>query len=213
MNGKEINYKLFTDLTRKTVEEQKKQKGIDVDEETERQIRSQVWNQIINDMLIEQEIDRLGIIVTDQEIRDVVNGPNPPEFLVQQFRDSTGTFRRDAYIQAMTDPQNKKAWIQVEDVIRQEQKRRKLQSLLLATVNVSESELKQRFMDRELTMEAEYVLFDVNRLVPDSAVTVTEDDIRKQYDSHPADFQAKASRKVKYISFSQNPSAEDSASY
>jgi parvulin-like peptidyl-prolyl isomerase len=111
----------------------------------------------------------------------------------------------------MVDPQNKSAWIQVEEMLRQEQKRRKLQSLLLANVNVSEGELKQRFIDRNVTMDAAYVLFDIDRLVPESAVTVTDDDIKKQYDSHAADFQAKAARKVKYVLFNQNASSEDSA--
>ena len=211
VNGKEVNYKQFNELVRRTVENQKKQQGSEIDEETERQIRSQVWNQLVDEMLIEQEIDRLGITVTDQEIRDIVNGQNPPEFLVQQFKDSTGTFRRDAYQQAMMDPQNKSAWIQVEEMLRQEQKRRKLQSLLLANVNVSEGELKQRFIDRNVTMDAAYVLFDIDRLVPESAVTVTDDDIKKQYDSHTADFQVKAARKVKYVLFNQNASSEDSA--
>ncbi len=211
VNGKEVNYKQFSELVRRTVENQKKQQNSDVDEETERQIRSQVWNQIVDEMLIEQEIDRLGITVTDQEIRDIVNAQNPPEFLAKQFTDSTGTFRRDAYQQAMMDPQNKSAWIQVEEMLRQEQKRRKLQSLLLANVNVSEGELKQRFIDRNVTMNAAYVLFDIDKLVPESDVTVTDDDIKKQYDSHATDFQAKAARKVKYVLFNQNASSEDSA--
>jgi parvulin-like peptidyl-prolyl isomerase len=209
VNGKEVSYKQFSELVRRTVENQKKQQGSDVDDETERQIRSQVWNQIVDEMLIQQEIERLGIIVSDQEIRDIIQGPNPPDFLVQQFKDSTGTFRRDAYQQAMMDPQNKSAWIQVEEMIRQERKRQKLQSLLLAAINASEGELKQRFVDRNVAMDANYVLFDINQLMPDSSVTVTDDDLRTQYDSHPADFQVKASRKVKYVFFSQNASSED----
>jgi peptidyl-prolyl cis-trans isomerase D len=211
VNGKEVSYKQFGELVRRTVENQKKQQNAEIDDETERQIRSQVWNQLVDEMLIEQEIDRLGITVTDQEIRDIVNAQNPPEFLVQQFKDSTGTFRRDAYQRAMMDPQNKAAWIQVEEMLRQEQKRRKLQSLLLANINVSEGELKQRFIDRNVTMDAAYVLFDINRLVPESAVTVSDDDVKKQYDLHVADFQAKAARKVKYVLFNQNASSEDSA--
>ena len=211
VNGKEVSYKQFNELVRRTVENQKKQQNTEIDDETERQIRSQVWNQLVDEMLIEQEINRLGITVTDQEIRDIVNAQNPPEFLVQQFKDSTGTFRRDAYQRAMMDPQNKTAWIQVEEMLRQEQKRRKLQSLLLANINVSEGELKQRFIDRNVTMDAAYVLFDVNRLVPESAVTVSDDDVKKQYDLHAADFQAKAARKVKYVLFNQSASSEDSA--
>ena len=211
VNGKEVSYKQFSELVRRAVENQKKQQGSEIDDETERQIRSQVWSQLVDEMLIEQEIDRLGITVTDQEIRDIVNGQNPPDFLVKQFTDSTGTFRRDAYQQAMRDPQNKSAWIQVEEMLRQEQQRRKLQSLLLANVTVSEGELKQRFIDRNETLNAAYVLFNINRLVPDSAVTVSDDDLKKQYDVHAIDFQAKAARKIKYVLFSQFASSEDSA--
>jgi peptidyl-prolyl cis-trans isomerase D len=211
VNGKEVSYKQFSELVRRAVENQKKQQGSDIDDETDRQIRSQVWNQVVDEMLIEQEIDRLGITVTDQEIRDIVNAQNPPDFLVQQFKDSTGTFRRDAYQRAMMDPQNKDAWIQVEEMLRQDQKRRKLQSLILANINVSEGEMQQRFIDNNTTLNAAYALFDVNRLVPESAVTVTDDDIKKQYDLHAAEFQAKAARKVKYVFFSQAPSSEDTA--
>lgn len=211
VNGKEVNYRMFSELVRRTVENRKNQQNSDVDSETERQIRSQVWSQIVDEFLFEQEINRLGITVTDQEIRDIIAGPNPPDFLVQQFKDSTGTFRRDAYQYAMTDPQNKQAWIQVEEGIRQEQKRLKLQSLLLATTIVSESEIKQRFIDNNMTLDANYVLSDINRLVPDSAVTVTDDDLERQYEAHPADFRSKAARKVKYVFFNQSASSEDSA--
>jgi len=211
VNGHEIDYRQFSELVRRAVENQKRQSGLDPDDEAERQIRSQVWNQLVDEMLIDQEIDRLGITVTDQEIVDIVRGPNPPEFLVAQFKDSTGTFRRDAYERAMMDPQNKAAWIQVEDALRAEQKRRKLQSLLLGMVRVSDEEVWERFVDRNLTMDAEFALFDANRLVPDSAVTVTDEDLRRQYDTHPEDFKAKASRKLKYVVFSLAPSAEDTA--
>ena len=211
INGKEITYRQFTEMVRRAVENQKQQNNnIDIDEETERQIRSQVWEQLVNEILIDQEIERLGITVTDQEIRDIVQGPNPPEFLVKQFTDSTGTFRRDAYQRAMMDPQNKEAWLQVEDLLRQEQKRRKLQSLLFATINVSEGEVKQLFLDRNLTMDAEYLLFDINRMVPDSAIQISDEDIKKQYEEHPEDFQAKASRKLKYVLFPLVASKQDS---
>ncbi|HVN49502.1 MAG TPA: peptidylprolyl isomerase [Bacteroidota bacterium] len=209
VNGKEVDFKVFSETVRQAVENQKKQNGTDVDEEMERQIRSQVWEQTVNDMLIQQEIDRLGITVTDQEVRDVVMGPNPPEFLTRLFRDSAGTFHQDAYYRAMSDPQAKQDWIKIEDVIREQQKRKKLQSLLLATVQVSEGEIQQEFINRNVTMDAEFVLVDVNKLVPDNSVTVTDDDLKKVYNEHASEFKAKASRKVKYVIFNQIPSPED----
>ncbi|MGB2869262.1 MAG: peptidylprolyl isomerase [Bacteroidota bacterium] len=210
VNGKEISYREFSELIRRASENQKRQSGGEIDDETERQLRSQVWNQIVEELLVDQEIDRLGIKVTDQEIIDIVQGPNPPEFLVAQFRDSTGTFRREAYNRAMMDPQNKQAWVQVEDALRQDQKRKKLQSLLTASVRVSEGEILQRFIDRNVTMDAEFALFDVNRMIPDSTVTPTDEEVRRYYDSHPEEYKVKAARKVKFVLFSQIANAEDS---
>ncbi|MCX7984972.1 MAG: peptidylprolyl isomerase [Bacteroidetes bacterium] len=209
VNGREISFKYFSERVRQALENYKTQNNREPDEEVERQLQSQVWNQLVDEILIEQEIQRLGITVTDQEILDIVQGPNPPEFLVRQFRDSTGTFRRDIYEQAMADPQNKEAWLQVEDIIRQQQKHAKLQSILLSAIQVSESEVRQRFIDENSTLEADYVLFDVNRLIPDSAVTITDEDLKKIYDEQPEQFKTKPTRKVQYVQFVIQPSIQD----
>ncbi|HET9132261.1 MAG TPA: peptidylprolyl isomerase, partial [Terriglobia bacterium] len=60
-------------------------------------------------------------------------------------------------------------------------------------------------------MDAQYVLFDVNRLVPDSQVVVTDDDLRDYYNKHQQDYAVKAARKLKYVVFKQTPSADDTA--
>ncbi len=75
VNGKEVSYKQFSELVRRTVENQKKQQNSEVDAETERQIRSQVWTQMVDELLFEQEIDRLGITVSDQEILEYRERP------------------------------------------------------------------------------------------------------------------------------------------
>ena len=42
--------------------------------------------------------------MTDEEVRDALLGPNPPQQLTQQFKDSTGNFNRQAYEGALKDP-------------------------------------------------------------------------------------------------------------
>lgn len=210
VNGKKIAYREFSDLLRQATEAQKKQTGADPDAETERQIQNQVWNTLVTRFLIEQEIERLGVTVTDKEIVDMVHGPNPPEMLVSQFRDSTGTFNRAAYDRAIADPQNREAWLQVEQQLRVQRKNEKLQSLILSAVRVSEEEIKDRFRDRTGTMEAEYVLFDPILMVPDSMVVITEDDIQRHFNENQDEFKVRPARKLKYVLFSEAPSATDS---
>lgn len=210
VNGKKIQYRDFSELLRQQTESFRQQRGTDPDEETERQMRSQVWNELVRQTLVEQEIERMGITVTNQEIIDIVHGPNPPEFLARQFRDSLGVFNRRAYDQAIMDPQNKVAWLQVEEALRRERKGEKLQSLLSASVRVTEGEVRQRFIEKNTTMEAEYVLFDPNRLVPDSLVEVAENEIQKYYNTNQEEFKVRPARKVKFVFFNLSPSKEDS---
>lgn len=209
VNGNDLSYREFSEMLRQQVESYRAQSGTEPDEDTERFLRDQVWNTFIQQTLMNEQIEKLGIEVTDREIVDIVHGPNPPEFLVRNFRDSAGIFNRAAYDRAIADPQNREAWVQVEKILREQRKQEKLQSLLMASVRVTEEELKQRFIDQNTTLEAEYILFDPQRFFPDSAVTVTEEDIRKHYNENQDEFKVRPARKIKYVQFTLAPSRED----
>lgn len=209
INGEKITYRQFSEILRRALEGQRGQSGQEIDPETERQIRAQVWNTLVTQMLIEEEIQRLGITVTNQEIVDLVHGPNPPEDLISMFRDSTGVFNRPAYDRAIADPQNRQAWLEVEERLRQQLRQQKLQSLLFATVGVSEEEIRQRFRDRTITMEAEYALFDPSVMVPDSMVVVTEEDIERYYRDHQESYKVRPARKLSAVLFPTSPSEQD----
>jgi peptidyl-prolyl cis-trans isomerase D len=209
VNGNKLTYREFSEMLRREIENYRAQSGAEPDDDTERYLRDQVWNAFVQQTLIEEEIDRLGIEVADKEIIDIVHGPDPPEFLVQNFRDSLGNFNRSAYDQAIADPQNRSAWVQVEQALRQQRKQEKLQSLLYAAVHVTPSELKQRYLDQNTSIEAEYVLFEPGRFYPDSVVAVSDEEIRRHYNANQNEFLVRPSRKIKYVFISINPSRED----
>lgn len=211
VHGTKITYAEFSQLLKQQSDAYRKQTGAEPDEDTERQLRSQVWNMLVQQILVDNELGRLGIVVTDEEIREILLGPNPPEMVASQFRDSTGQFNRAAYEQAILNPQNREVVIQVEDQVRRQRRLEKLQSLLFAATRVGEGELRQRFEDKSITMDAEYVLFDPNVLIPDSAVRVTDEDLRKNYNANQEEFKVKPARKLKYVFFNTAPSRDDSA--
>ena len=129
---------------------------------------------------------------------------------MQQFEDSTGKFNRAAYDQTINDPKNKGIMIQVEAGLRQQRLSEKIQSLIFASVRVTPGEVEERFENQSTKLEAQYALFDPNRFFSDSAAAVTDDDLRKYYNENQEEFSAKASRKLKYVLFSDQPSAKDS---
>ena len=210
IDGKKITYQEFSELVKRAAENQKKQTGQDPEEETIKDIRDQIWNSLIASTLVAKETQRAGITVSDQELVDWVKGDNPPQFLMQQFEDSTGKFNRAAYDQTINDPKNKEIMIQVETGLREQRLSEKMQSLIFAAVRVTPGEIQERFENQSTKLEAQYALFDPNRFFSDSAASVTDDDLKKYYNENQEEFNAKASRKLKYVLFGDQPSAKDS---
>ncbi len=224
INGRDISYKEFSELLKEFTDNQRARTGADLDENQLKQARDQVWQSIVTRDLVEQELERMGIIVTDQEIVDWVKGDNPPDDLKQNFIDSTGEFRRDLYDQFLADPnqiiqdpqgvdqQFGTKWLaNYEAYLRERRSQEKLRSMLSASVFVGDGEVAQRFHDQQIQYRFSYALFDPNRLVPDSLVEVTEDDIRGYYNDHLEQQKTDATRKVKYVHLREVPSAGDTA--
>ncbi len=210
VNGKLILYTDFAERLKLAADNLKAQTNAEPDEEDMKRLQDQVWDQIVDQELYGAEIKRLGITVSDQEIVDWVRGSNPPEFLKTQFTDSTGNFNRQAYESAIQDPRNKAIWVRVESALRLQREQEKLQSVVLAGLRVSEGDVLQKFTDQTIRYNADYILLDPNKLIPENEATVTDADARKYYNEHSDEYKVEATRKLKYVTFSETASPSDS---
>src|SRR5664280_398886 len=210
VNGQDITYQEFVKAIDQQKENQKKQTGQDIDEENMDQFRDQVWDAVVNQTLIEDQIKKFGLSVSDYEVRDIILGENPPQVLKQNFIDSTGKFNRQAYDNAIMDPRNKAPLIQAEEYVKQTRLSEKLQSLLLASINVWENEIRKKFIDQNINLNAQYALVDINQF-PDSDFKITDEDLKKYYDNNLVKYHIDAQRKLKYVSFSFVASSDDSS--
>jgi hypothetical protein len=93
-------------------------------------------------------------------------------------------------------------------MLRQQRIQAKLQSLVLASVRVTDGELMQRFADGTVSYDALYALFRSHRLlVKDADVQLTDDDLRAFYQENIDQYKFEASRKLKYVLFLENASS------
>jgi peptidyl-prolyl cis-trans isomerase D len=104
INGTKVTYKEFSEMVKSASDNQKAQSGAEPDETALTQIREQVWQNIVTQRLVDEELQRMGIVVSDQELINWVRGETPPDDLRKNFTDSTGTFRRDVYEQFLANP-------------------------------------------------------------------------------------------------------------
>ncbi|RPI66300.1 MAG: hypothetical protein EHM47_16980, partial [Ignavibacteriales bacterium] len=112
--------------------------------------------------------------------------------------------------QALQDPRNREPVLQAEEYVRQTKLSDKLQSMISAAITVSEQEIKSKFVDQNITMEAVYALVDINKM-PDTDFKVSDEDLKNYYNRNLNKYSIKPQRKLKYVLFQTNPSAEDSA--
>ena len=208
VNGVEITYQEFQERFEQQREMQQQQTGQDLTEEQIEGLRNQVWDALVTNILFQQLINDYGLVVTDDEVREAILGDNPPEFLKQNFVDSLGVFNRQLYEEALFDPRNREPLVQAEDYIRQSKLTSKLQSLIFASVTVGEDEVKRRFVEQNINVEADYALFDLN-LVPDDQITVEESDLQAYYEKNKNQYKMQAQRKLRYVLFSNQPSGDD----
>ncbi|MDA0986063.1 MAG: peptidylprolyl isomerase [Bacteroidetes bacterium] len=209
VEGKKLTYTEFSEQLRQTSENYKKQSGSEPDENTTRQLREQVWTNFVNQTLLDIEIDKMGLSVSDQEIVDWVRGENPPPFLVQQFKDSLGQFNRTAYESAINDPRNRQIWVEVEKVLKQQRLAEKVQSIVGSSVRVSTNEVLKKYNDQSTFYNAEYAFFDPNLFVNDNEVNYSENDLRDLYLENQKDYKKEATRILKFVQLSAQASKND----
>lgn len=215
VNGQEIKYADFESQVNFAIDQQRQQTGEDPDENLIKMIRDQVWDQMVTQILAEQEIKRLGITVTNQEILNwVYNSPQTlPDVIKRNFIDSTGQFNMAVYQQALTTktPEVTKFWAQVEEYLKQTLLSQKLQSVITGTVRVTEGEVMQRYKDENIKASFDYVFLDANSVM-DAQIQVTDDDMKNYYEKHKDDFKREKSAKLKYVLFPDVATMEDTAS-
>jgi peptidyl-prolyl cis-trans isomerase D len=78
VDGKKISYQEFAEVLKNVTDARKNQGNADMTDEQLKAARQQVWETLVTQDLVDEQIKRLGISVTDQELVDWVRGENPP---------------------------------------------------------------------------------------------------------------------------------------
>jgi peptidyl-prolyl cis-trans isomerase D len=216
IDGRSITYQDFQQVVDQVVEERKKENPtMDMDENAMASVREQIWNDYITRAVIDRAVTQLNITVTDQEINDWVRSDNPPEVLAKYFRDSTtGVLNRENYMLFLSkpEPQNREAMIQIEKQLKDELTRTKLTTALSGAIQISEQDLRSKFSEQNLQLNASYIHFDPRTIAAKDTGAPTDEEYKVFYEKNKRQFKTKELRKLKYVLFPEIPASGDSAS-
>ena len=210
INGKEISQDFYDRLVQQEIENRKQQSGMIPDPATERNIRNQTWDSLIEETIIADEITRRGISVADTEVV-LVLWNNPFDYVVQSpYFQTDGSFDIEKYHSYLRDPRNKEQVIYWEQNYRQNLLRQKFLSQILSTVEMTSYELMRRFEEKNVMGKAKFVKFAAESFPIDSS-EISEDDIKNYYFSNMKEFKKEEERRIVYCEITNLPTEEDSS--
>ncbi len=229
VNGEVVSTQDYADKITEFEEFQKMVSGqSSLDENTSAQIREAVYQQMVRQRLLENQTGKLGLNVGKEEINDLVHGEYISPVLQQLpfFVDpQTGMFSRTALIdflntinmpspnpeeQAIVN-QYKSLWLFIEEMVRTQRLEEKYISLLSSAVISNDAEAKSNFELNQQNADMAYVIQNYFT-IPDTVVTVTEQEIKAYYDKHKDAYRLEAPLvKLTYFTKQVSPSDEDYA--
>ena len=168
--------------------------------------RDQAWNQLVRDALLNAEINRLGLTVSDEEIVRIFKESPPPEILAA-FRTESGEIDMDAYYAALGNRSSGINWIQVENWVRESLPRQKLLHILAAGVAVSSDEIREAYEQQTGRAIVEYMGLALKD--QDTEYEPTDAEIQAYYESHTGDYHRAPAGLAKVAAWEITPTTTD----
>lgn len=211
INGQEVSLKLFQQALRNAARQRGREERGD-----DGALVREVWQAIVNETIVSQELERLGIEITDEELATYTReAPPQPVQEIEVFQ-TDGEFDPQLYQQFLNDQntfadaRNREFIRQIERMWENQLLNHRLQTLLMETVRVSAPEVRRHYVDRNEKVKVEY-LFSPSASSSDGGIELEEAEVEAEYSANVDDYRHGRQVKIRYVLFPRVPSAADSA--
>lgn len=198
-----------------------------LDEQQMARIRDEVFQTMVNEKLLEDQAEKLGLYVTDAELNDMVHGAfvSPVLYEIPYFVDpQTGQFSRAALNEFLTEVKKpdsqdpamraqqeelRRLWSYVENRMRTTRLEEKYASLVSGSVLVNNVEAKAYYNDSKDVATIAYLSKDYSD-IDDSTIEVSDQEIQDLYNIRKENFFSQyPSRTISYFVKNVVPSEAD----
>jgi peptidyl-prolyl cis-trans isomerase D len=213
VDGVDISIDEFGPKVDQSVNQFKQQYGGSVNAQMQAMAVEQAWNGELANVLLSKEYDRLGLIVSGDELWDLLQGKNPSPIIKQYFSDpKTGEINRASLTQFLKskDAQAASQSLLLQEEIEKQALQQKYSNLIRNSVYVTSLEATDDYANRNKLANFKYVNLEYAS-IPDASVKPTDADFSEYYNENKARFNNPTeTRSFSYVSFSINPNAADS---
>ena len=207
VNGEAVTYDAYMASYRNLYDQVQRSQEEPVSTQQNKEIEDAAFDEVVNQILVRQELERRGISVTNQEIQQAAQY-SPPADLRPQFSDSLGRFDVQAYQSFLAQlPQDQ--LLLLESYYRDVIPRGKLLRQVSSGIYLSDGALWQQWRDQNESVSIRYVPMNPGTRYDDADVPVERSEIEAYYDTHQEEFAMPARATVKAVVLDKTPLASD----
>lgn len=223
--GENININDYSASIDQMVEVYKIETGqSDLSEEIVEQLRTSVWESLLNEKILYAEAEKLGLSVGAEELSDYLIGNNTHPIIMQRrsFANENGQFDRQALVQFLNSldqqPANeqmaqeikraKSYWLFWERNVKMAVLQEKYNALIGKTVTANSLDAKLNFEASKYNMDVNYVV-QPYFTIPDADIKVENNEIKDRYNKQKEQYKQEAYRSLAYVVFNIKPSEDD----
>ena len=202
VNGKKITPEEFQAQVQTRTEEMqnmyRRQYGMSLPEGAASRINKEVYDQMVQDILLTDATAELGLTVSKEELADLLQGDNIVPMVKQQFTDpQTGVFNKDLLLNFLQvvlneDESNlngemaqqlkarREAWLNIEKTVKQQQLVGKYFTLLSKSMAPNKLDLEAAYNGAKNSVDFAYAEQSYTS-IPDSTVVISESELKNLY--------------------------------
>ncbi len=214
VNGTVISYNAYQNEITQAEDFRKLSSGqSSIDENLQFQIKQQVWEQMVMDIVMSEKYDETGIEVTTDEVFDMATGKNPHPGIRQMFTDpNTGVFNQAAVVNFLRnrkrDANAEFYWQFLKKSLVNEKLNSKYSNLFQKGFYVTKNQVESEANAKLRSVDFDFVAVNY-KTIPDSTIKVSSSEVSSYYSDNKDEFKQDAERTIQYVTFVVNPSQED----
>jgi peptidyl-prolyl cis-trans isomerase D len=210
VDGQAIHLQQYQTQLQAALDQARQRSGGSLTREDEKAVEDQLVEQLIRDVLIARETKRLGITVTDQEIREAAQTSPPPEvYSIPDFQ-TNGQFDLNKWRRFLQSGANPEFLLQLEARYRDQIPQAKLLQYVTADLYAPDAKLWRLYRDQHDSVTIALLSIGPEQ-IPDSEVPVSDAELERYYDAHKDKFKRPAAAWLSFIAIPRRPNRSDSA--
>jgi len=211
VNGRSIDARTYQSVVQQSIDARQRQAPGALGLEDYQQIRDEVWEQFVQNTVLDAEYKRRGITVSEDEVAEAMRTSPPPEFQkIPEFQ-TDSQFDLAKYQRWLTSSVAQQYLPSLEAQYRDQIQRSKLLRVVTADIYLSDAALWEQYRDEHEQVKIGLAAIIARNIVPDSAVKLSDAEMNAYYKAHLEEFDRPASTYLSFVALPRLTTAADTA--